>query len=424
MSNEPLPLFRTEALDSVRPKAYGRIIFIRPLSFTVLTGAAVLIVATIVGFFIWGRYTQHTTLAGQLVPTAGVIGVHTPLAGTIVEKLVSEGDEVEAGQVLYTVSGEVYSEDRGAVQEVIGAQLTLQEQSLLRQIEQTRFLESQERDALRRDIESLKTERATLAAMLENNRARLALSAQTLERYRKTADRGAVSREQLANAQTQHLDAQARLQSMEREDTGFERRITEAQTKLATLRARYAAQISDLERAVSTSRRGIAENDARRIISVRAPASGITTAVVGEAGQMVDTSRPLLTIVPRDAVLEAQLLAPTHTVGFIRPGSAVMLRYDAFPYQRFGHHQGELRSVSRAVVASAEATSADSNGAAQPLYLVKVALQSQAVSAYGEPRRLQAGMTVQADVLQDTRRLYEWVLEPLYSIAGKLHKAE
>ncbi|MDN7919179.1 hypothetical protein QZM99_13895 [Burkholderia gladioli] len=39
--------------------------------------------------------------------------------------------------------------------------------------------------------------------------------------------------------------------------------------------------------------------------------------------------------------------------------------------------------------------------------------------AYGKPRPLQAGMTVQADILQERRRLYEWVLEPLYSVTGK-----
>ncbi|MEI0692988.1 HlyD family secretion protein, partial [Pseudomonas aeruginosa] len=44
----------------------------------------------------------------------------------------------------------------------------------------------------------------------------------------------------------------------------------------------------------------------------------------------------------------------------------------------------------------------------------------QAVTAYGQPRPLQSGMLLNADILQDTRRLYEWVLEPLYSLTGKL----
>jgi membrane fusion protein len=49
-----------------------------------------------------------------------------------------------------------------------------------------------------------------------------------------------------------------------------------------------------------------------------------------------------------------------------------------------------------------------------------VALESQTVQAYGEPRGLLPGMAVEADVLGERRRLYEWVLEPLYALAGRI----
>jgi membrane fusion protein len=423
MSDEPLPLFRAEALESNRPRAYGRVVLLRPLSFTLLTVVAGLIALTIVGFFIWGRYTQHTTLAGQLVPTTGVVGVRAPQPGTIIEKNVLEGDHVEKDQVLYLVSSELYSEGRGAVQEVVGTQLSLQEQSLLRQKEQTLLLESQERDALNRDLISLKAEHATLAAMQENARNRLELAAQILKRYSVAAERDAVSKEQLNNAQVQFLEVQTGLRGLEREDAGFARKIADTELKLASLQSRYASQLEDLERAVSTARRGLAENEARRVIEIRAPASGTAAAVDGEVGQTVDPSQSLLAIVPEEAELEAQLLAPTRSIGFVQSGSPVMIRYDAYPYQRFGHHRGEVRSVSRTVVSVAPGTASDAQGG-DPVYMVRVVLPSQDVTAYGKQRRLQAGMTVQADILQDTRRLYEWVLEPLYSITGKLHSGD
>ena len=56
----------------------------------------------------------------------------------------------------------------------------------------------------------------------------------------------------------------------------------------------------------------------------------------------------------------------------------------------------------------------------EPMYRVVVALRSQAVMAYGAPRRLLPGMEVEADVLLETRRLYEWALEPLYALAGRV----
>ena len=50
----------------------------------------------------------------------------------------------------------------------------------------------------------------------------------------------------------------------------------------------------------------------------------------------------------------------------------------------------------------------------------QVALRSQAVLAYGAPRRLLPEMEVEADVLLETRRLYEWAFEPLYALAGRV----
>lgn len=422
MSNDPLPLFRTEAVDGRRPKAYGRIIFVRPLSFAVLTTVAAAVACTIIGFFIWGRYTQHTTLVGQLVPTAGVIAVHAPQAGTIVEKHVSEGDRVSADQLLFLVSSEIYSEQGGAFQQAVGAQLSLQEESLLRQIEHTRFLERQERDTLELELQSLKAEHIRVAAMLENTRERQELSQQTLERYARVAENGAISQEEFNAMRGQHLDAQTRLQSMEREEASFSRQIVDTEARLKTLEARYAAQLADLERAVATARRSLTENESRRLVAIRAPTAGTATGVLGEVGQIADPTRAMLAIVPEHAILEAQLMAPSRAIGFIRPGSPVMLRYDAYPYQRFGHHRGVLRSVSRAAIGIGSAAAEAGQAREEPMYQIRVDLPSQTVNAYGEPHNLQAGMIVQADVLQETRRLYEWVLEPLYSITGKLHQ--
>jgi membrane fusion protein len=71
-------------------------------------------------------------------------------------------------------------------------------------------------------------------------------------------------------------------------------------------------------------------------------------------------------------------------------------------------------AISRAALA-ASSVRGDSPG---PLYQVLVSLEAQDVIAYGEPRDLRAGMAVEADVLLETRRLYEWVLEPLLSLTG------
>ena len=134
--------------------------------------------------------------------------------------------------------------------------------------------------------------------------------------------------------------------------------------------------------------------------------------------QVVDATTALAFVVPSDARLRAELYAPSRAVGFVAVGEEVVLRYEPYPYQKFGHYRGTVEAVSRTSWASSARL--DSPLAGEPLYEVIVALRSQTVTAYGQERELRAGMAVEADVLLETRRLYEWVLEPLYSLRGKI----
>ena len=107
------------------------------------------------------------------------------------------------------------------------------------------------------------------------------------------------------------------------------------------------------------------------------------------------------------------------------------MRYQAYPYQKFGHAQGKIISIAKTALgkqelASLGGASADSENqmvqaqANEPVYLVKVKLEKQTIKVYGKNKPLQIGMVVEADILHERKKLYEWVLDPLYSISGKL----
>ncbi|HEY8520075.1 MAG TPA: HlyD family efflux transporter periplasmic adaptor subunit [Gammaproteobacteria bacterium] len=418
-----LPLFRLEALQAQRPRPYGRIVLVRPLSFSVLTAAAVAAAAAIAAFLVWGSYTRHVTLVGQLVPRGGVIKVHTYQLGTIVEKRVAEGSRVAEGDVLFVISSERFS-GRGATQRTIGRELERQERSLREQIEKTRLLEATERESLERIAGALRSEADKLEGAIESQRQRGALAASALERYERLRAQGFLSEDQLLTQRDNHLQQQSLLKSLERELGAVRRELTDLENEARSLPLRYESRLAELERALAATRRELSESEARRLTVVTAPRGGIATAVLGEVGQVVDSTRPLLSIVPDGSTLEAQLFAPSRAMGFIEEGDRVLLRYEAYPYQRFGHHEGTVTAVSRAAVPANELLGhiGAIDPAAGPLYRVSVRLASQTITAYGESHRLQAGMTVQADVLQDRRRLYEWILEPLYTLSGKIHR--
>ena len=221
------------------------------------------------------------------------------------------------------------------------------------------------------------------------------------------------------------LDEQARLKTLERDRISIHRERDALQNELSTLPIKHQNQRAQIERILASMGQELVESEAKRRLIISAPEAGTATAVIAEVGQALDTSKPLVSIVPEGAKLQAHLYAPSKAVGFIKAGDTVRLRYQAYPYQKFGHHQSTVLYVSKTALPNNELPtmmgSLSGTGAgSEPLYLITVTPTQQSIKAYGKPQSLQAGMLLEADVLQESRRLYEWVLEPLYSLSGKL----
>ncbi|CAN4280033.1 HlyD family secretion protein [Pseudoxanthomonas sp. LjRoot125] len=45
--------------------------------------------------------------------------------------------------------------------------------------------------------------------------------------------------------------------------------------------------------------------------------------------------------------MEAELLVLSRTIGFVEAGDPVLLRWQAVPYQKFGHQEGEVSAIIR-----------------------------------------------------------------------------
>jgi membrane fusion protein len=169
----------------------------------------------------------------------------------------------------------------------------------------------------------------------------------------------------------------------------------------------------------------MAMTQAQRRIVITAAQAGTVTGLRAEFGSSVSTSVPLVSIMPAGSKLIAELFVPSSAIGFIREGQSVLLRYRAFPYQKFGHHDGTLRSVSRSTVSPSELGSRLSGlttlfSGNEAVYVVRVELERQDITAYGAAVPLQSGMLLEADIVIETRRLIDWVFDPLYTLTGKL----
>ena len=110
----------------------------------------------------------------------------------------------------------------------------------------------------------------------------------------------------------------------------------------------------------------------------------------------------------------------------------MLIRYQSYPYQKFGLQEGIVADVSKTPFAPGElpgnlASTILSNAqqsilgfnSNEGLYRVKVRLKRQTIVAYGQEQALKPGMTLDADIVQDKRKIWEWVAEPVLAIAQR-----
>lgn len=415
-------LFRHEVLENRQRDWLGSIQLTRPLSLRLLTAFAVLVAAAIIVYLVFGEYTRKARVTGFLAPDKGVIRLVSPRAATVLESHVAEGRSVRQGEVLYVLSVEqnTLAGDTDAVVQSLSARERSLQGASLEQLE----LERERLAATDRQIESMRNELAQMDAEAQLQHQRLALAQQAEKRLESLRDQNFISTAQVQTKTEEVLGFKAQIQAIQRQRAAHLREIEQLQARRREIPLQVRAQRGEIDRSMAELSQQAAENEARRRVVVRAPQDGVVTGVLAQAGQAVTPATALASLLPANARLQAHLYAPSSAVGFLRPDQPVLLRYQAFPHQKFGLQSGQVMQVSRSPLQASElAALAQAPGGSvggEALYRITVALDRQSVAAYGQAQALVPGMQLEADVLLDRRRLIEWIFEPVLGLAGRV----
>ena len=414
-------LFRDEALAAQRTQLLGQIVLTPRISMLWLSLVAAALALAVILFLAFGSHTRRVTVTGQLMPAGGLIRVHTPQAGVVLEKRVADGQVVKKGDILYVLTSDRQGDGARELQADIARQVGARKGSLEQEIERSRKVQDDELANLQRRADTLRGESAAIAAQIEQQKTRLSIAEDTRKRYQSLADQDYIAREELVQKDIDLTEQRSRLRGLERDALGVQRELGQVQQDITATRLRNANQVAQLERDVSATDQQLTEVEARRRVVITAPESGRATLVVSEVGQTVDVNQALLTLVPTTGELQARLYAPSSSIGFVQPGDQVLLRYQAFPYQKFGQQEGTVDTVSTSAVNPSELAGLPATGlaAGEPVFAIQVRLKASTIAANGELRPLQAGMQLDADILQERRILYEWMLEPLFSVTRR-----
>ena len=414
-----MALFRQQALEHNKVKLHGKILVTQPLSIWFLTIVSVVIVALMLLFLIKGNYTTKQRVYGVLVPDKGLVKVFANQPGVVSELLVAEGSKVEKGQILYRLNNENLLQSGTSIQYSTEQHLMTTDQSFADQELRMVSLFKSAQEAQKQQLNDLNFELVQVNEHIELVKQQIELIQKDLLRLKELAEQGFVGENQLDYQCQNRLNQQSTLLQVGREKIALERNIKSLQQQMTTSLFNHQNDLATLSRSRLATAQTRVENQIEQSSQIVAPVSGIVSAITVQSGQRVG-SAPLLTILPEDSKLQAELYAPSQAISFIHTGREVNLRYSAFPYQKFGQHHGEVAHVSRVAMSAAEVTAMNlSNLGATQLYRITVDIEHQSVMVYQQEQPLQAGMDVEADILLDSRYLYEWLFEPLYGLYGR-----
>jgi membrane fusion protein len=410
-------LFRKEAIEHKRERLWGDVIIMQPLSFAMLSIVITIIASLVIGLLVWGNYARRETVGGYLVPDAGLAKVYARNSGVVLHTLVKEGQYVKAGAQLITVSTGRATEDTSDIDADIITELKQIENDIEQKIVQEQALQVVQAKKLSSQIIGLSDEIEQIKSQFETIKEQYQLSQTRTADLKKLRKKGHVSEKQYLEQYNHSLQAKIQFDDMARQITAKTNLQASTRFDLEQLPIKLELRLSELRKVKSENKQRRLNIEGQRMFTLHAPTSGRVTAMQVHEGQSISTSRPVLAIMPEGAKFEAHLFVPTRAIGFIQPGQQVMIRYAAFPYQRYGLYKGTISKVAEVILTPEELPAPVPLD--EPVYRVTVTLDSQHVQAYGQSLPLQSGMLLEADIILESLSLIDWLLDPLYSLKGR-----
>ncbi len=413
------PLFREEAVAQQLDRLHGDVLLLPSVRISVVAGFLIFIVTAAVILLFTMSYSRKETVVGWLEPNEGVVRIYPEGEGIIAETLVANGDFVEKGQPLVKISNELTMADGVGLDERMMEEYIKQREYFTEQLESTENLaglriteQAREVDAHKADLEFLNQE----VSILEKRKH---LQSMRVERSRRMLDKGHLSQTEYHTVVEQHLALESELKRLQREKNAKQTSLDQLLVEKNRMAEEYRIQASTIKSQISELSQKINSSERNREYVITADRNGIVSNLQAERGLRVSQSHPLLSLLPEDGKLRITLIAPVRASGFINPEQAIRIKYDAFPFQKFGAYEAVVDHISRSVVLPNELQSAPVPFN-EPVYVISAHLKDDNVVAYGGHVPLKAGMTLSADITLEDRTLMEWIFEPILSLRGGL----
>lgn len=404
-------LFRRQAIQSLRQKLPGRPICLMPKSWTWLGLLVALLFLSAAIFLGTVDYARKESARGWLVSSPGVVRIaHSRPA--LVQRIVrSAGERVEVGEPLIYLSGDSLLPGGNSKLDELLQQLRHDLVEVDSQLELSLRQEELDSGSLQVQLRKSDAEIASLVEQVDEQRRQVAVSRDQLQRLRNAAEQAAVTEWEVLRQQQNLGELQQRFNALQQSLASQQRNREAINNREEGVPILSRINRSDLRLQRSRLLQQIAEHESARLSVIRSPVTGTIASVIAQEGNLAAAQKLLMTILPENFELNAEIYVPSRAAGLIRPGQEVRLLYDAFPQQEFGAFRGSISHISEFVVLPADLPQPFQLPEAS--YKLSVAIHDTEVMTEIGVARLRPGMLLFAEIMLEKRKLFDWLLAPL-----------
>ena len=413
-------LFRENAVKHQQQRLQGEVLVLPRVSTIILTSVLTIWTVLVVLLLIFGQYARNETVQGWLEPSGGLAKHYVVQDRAMVKQvLVQNGEYVEQGQTVLTMTTRTNRENGGVVEQQLLNKLLQQASAIQAQISTQQNIHKANLSALKTQLRNgeIAATQIEVQQTLLNERERLLQT--RFERAQNMQTKGFIAQHDIDQIKSLQLTLLDDKQTLFRQHTAQQNEISTLMQRLDVLPQEHQNRIHQLTHQLGDIEQRIMRLDAQHSHTVVATQSGTVSNLHLQVGQYVNPQHPVFTVVPQGSQLIAKMLVPVRAIGFVEPQQSLDIRYDAFPFQKFGLHKGTLTAVSSTVVLPNEMTDIPV-AIREPMYLIQAQIAQQHIDAYGDVVQLKTGMTFNADIQLEQRSLIEWLFEPLISLKGRL----
>lgn len=366
-----------------------------------------LIAAIIVIFISWSAFAPLEEVVrgvGKVVPTTNNQVIQNLEGGIVKEIFVTEGDIVEAGQVVAKMDE---TRSRSAFQE-------LQNQKWALSLKMDRLEAEWDPDTgfvpepvlLEKAPEHAAAERRLYQARRQEYQTRvtnldeaISLKEQEIRMLRQLVDQKAAPQMDLIRAQQSLVDTRSQLSDF----------MVEYESKRAQDYTDTLSNLRQVEEQVMRHRNELLRTD------VRSPIKGVVNKVWSTTrGGVTQPGDPLIEVLSLEDELRIEGRIDPRDIGFVHVGMPATIKLTAFDFSIYGTLSGKVVHVGSDTVVD------EKQQDPQPYYEAFIALKSDTLHAGAESVQIRPGMQAQMELKSGTKTVLQYILKPLFKTTEAL----